>query len=130
MDDSDGAIEVVRNVYEALARGDVPALLELSDPDIRIYQSEDLPYGGHHSGHSGLMSFLSGVRLALESEVEVAELYRAGDLVIQMGRTRGTGRATGKVFDAAEVHIWRVENGLVQALTVYADTVAIAAALK
>ena len=121
--------DVIKAVYVALARGDMPTLLALSDPQIEIYQSEQLPYGGHHHGHEGLKSFLGAVRAALSSDIETGEIYRAGDRVVQVGRTRGATQTTGARFDAAEVHVWQVRNGLVTSLTVYADTDALGAAL-
>lgn len=130
MSTTDESISVIQQVYEALEQGDVEALIALSDPEIEIYQSDDLPYGGRHTGHAGLMEFLGQVRAALESKIEVGELYHAGDRVVQIGRTRGTAVATGKPFDAAEVQVWGVRDGRVTSLTVYADTEALGSALR
>jgi len=124
------ALQVVRWGYEALARADLAGMLALSSPDIEIYQSESVPWGGRHRGHAGLIDFLTGVRAALESQVEIGELYVAGDDVIQVGRTRGYTAATRAPFDAPEVHVWRVADGRITSLSVYVDTDVLHAALR
>lgn len=123
-------LDVVRANYLALARGDVPALLALSDPEIEIYQSDLVPWGGRRSGHDGLVAFLTAVREHLASEVEPDELFVAGDRVVQVGRTRGTARHTGKPFDAAEVHVWTVRDGLIAGFDAYVDTDELLGALR
>ncbi|WP_328760440.1 nuclear transport factor 2 family protein [Streptomyces sp. NBC_00271] len=57
-------------------------------------------------------------------------LYQAGDRVVQTGRTRGIVRATGKPFDAREMHVWRVRNGRIMGLEVYVETPVLLEALK
>ncbi|MCT9935291.1 nuclear transport factor 2 family protein [Planotetraspora sp. A-T 1434] len=130
MTESTNPFDVVHAVYAALNAGDVPALFALTDPEVDIYQSEELPYGGHHHGYDGMKVFLEGVRTALDSQIEIGELYRAGDKVVQIGRTRGTARATGVSFDAAEVQVWGVRDGRIVSLTVFTDTDALGAALN
>ncbi len=112
----------MRDNYAALSRGDIRALLELSDPGVTVYQSELLPWGGRRSGHEGLLDFLSTVRANLDSVVTPDELFTAGDRVVQVGRTRGTAISTGKAFDAAEVHLWQVRHGLITGFEAYVDT--------
>ena len=104
-------IDLVRGAYDALGRGDVAALLASVAPDVVIRQSELVPWGGVHHGHAGYLAFLQGVQTHLDSRVEVGSLYRAGDRIVQVGRTRGTARATGRSFDAAEVHVLRGRDG-------------------
>lgn len=122
-------IEVVRAVYAALDAHDLGAMLALTDPAVTIDQSDLLPWGGHHVGYDGLRTFSAGVAAHLDSKVEVIELFEAGDRVVQVGRTRGQARTTGRAFDANEIHVWRVVDGRVAALEVYVDTVALRTAL-
>ncbi|WP_405497551.1 nuclear transport factor 2 family protein [Nocardia sp. NBC_00511] len=126
---TESVIDVVQRVYAALAAGDVQALAELTDPDVEIFQSELLPYGGYHRGLSGLQTFLEGVRTALDSQIEVGQLFVAGDRVVQIGRSHGTARATGVAFDVPEVQVWKVYDGRILGLTVYLDDSALLAAL-
>ena len=126
---SDPAVTVVRKAYAALDAHDVAAMVALADPAVTVDQSDTLPWGGHHVGHDGLVSFVTAVAAHLRSTVEVVDLFDAGDRVVQVGRTRGHAVATGRAFDAGEVHVWRVADGRITGLTVYVDTAALRDAL-
>ncbi|WP_419818217.1 nuclear transport factor 2 family protein [Glaciibacter flavus] len=115
-------LELVRETYSALERGDVNALLAHASPDIAVFQSDLVPWGGDRARHEGLLMFLQSVMTHLDSKVEVGEMYIAGDTVVQVGRTRGVVRATGRSFDAAETHLWRVRGGQIVAFEAYVDT--------
>ena len=39
-------LEAVRSVYDAFARGDVPAVLAVLGPDVSWTEAEGFPYGG------------------------------------------------------------------------------------
>lgn len=114
--------QVVIRVYEALSAGDVPALLGLTSPDVVVRQSDVLPWGGTHHGHQGFLTFLGSVQKHLDSTVELGTLHRAGDRIVQVGRTSGRARGTGRAFDAAEVQVWRIQDGLVAEFDNFADT--------
>ena len=122
-------LTVIRQVYAALAAGDQQAILALTSPDVIIDQSDKLPYGGHFQGYPGLAAFNSGVFGALDSSVEIGELFQAGDRVIQVGRTKGTARRTGRAFDSPEVHVWGVRDGQVVSLHAFVDEQIVNAAL-
>ncbi|WP_433294269.1 nuclear transport factor 2 family protein [Actinoplanes sp. CA-030573] len=119
---STSGTDIVRQTYAALERGDVSALLELCSPEITVYQSEIVPWGGHRCGHDGLLTFLQTVMSHLDSKIETGDLYAAGDRIIQVGRTQGTVRATGEPFDAAETHVWQVRDDKIVAFEAYVDT--------
>jgi ketosteroid isomerase-like protein len=121
---------VVRAVYEAFGRGDVAAIMALVAPDATVQQSPAVPWGGTYTGHAGLGEFLTALTGHLDSRPETERLFADGDgHVVQVGRTRGTVRATGAGFDVAEVHVWTVRDGLVQRYEAYLDTPAMRAAL-
>ena len=101
----------------------------VTSPDIVIEQSDALPWGGRHVGAAGSAAFNAAVAAHLDSKVEIHDLYRAGDQVVQVGRTRGTAIPTGREFDAAEVHVWTVADGLITRLQVHVDTVELRVAL-
>lgn len=122
-------VAVVRAAYAALATRDRTAMAAVTSPDIVIEQSTDLPWGGRHVGAAGSAAFTAAVAAHLDSKIEIDNLYRAGDQVVQVGRTRGTAIPTGRAFDAAEVHVWTVAGGLITRLQVYVDTVELRVAL-
>ena len=123
------AVDLVRKAYAALDAGDIETILRLADPLITIDQSDLLPWGGHRTGHNGLLDFIAAVAAHLDSQVESLSLFESGDRVVQIGRTHGRAVSTGKPFDATEVHVWQVAEGLLVGLQVYVDAAAIGAAL-
>ena len=122
-------IEVVQEVYAAMASRDVARILELLDPSCTIDQDPALPWGGHHVGHDGFATFGLAIGSAIESKVTTDALFAAGGEVFQYGRTRGTVRATGAPFDIPEVHRWTVRDGRAVAAVFAIDTAAMLEAL-
>ena len=122
-------VQVVRDVYAAMAAGDLPRLFELVDRACVITQDERLPWGGRHVGHDGLATFGLRLREAIQSSVTTDAIFAADGDVIQVGRTAGTTVATGTPFDVAEVHRWTIRDGCVVAAHFSIDTPAMLAAL-
>lgn len=116
-------VAVVRDIYDAFARGDVEAIFGLVHPDAKIYQSDQLPWGGEYRGHEGFGEFLTKLTSAVESRVETGLFIDDEDgHVVQVGRTRGKVRATGREFDVPETHVWTVEDGKAITYQAYIDT--------
>jgi ketosteroid isomerase-like protein len=122
-------IDVVREVYAAMAGRDLDRLFELLDPACVITQDPALPWGGRHAGHDGFATFALALTGAIDSQVAIEALFMADGEVIQCGRTRGTVRATGAAFDIPEVHRWTVRDGKAVAAHFAIDTAAMLAVL-
>lgn len=115
-------VGIVREVYEAFGRGDVPAVFGLFHPEAEVYQSGRLPWGGHYRGHEELGVFLTRLTGAIESEVEPERFIDDGEgHVVQIGHTTGTVRETGARFRVPETHVWTVEDGAVVRFESYVD---------
>jgi ketosteroid isomerase-like protein len=123
-------IEVIENVYAAMAAVDIPRLLELVDEGFVITQDPRLPWGGEYVGHDGLATFATRLRGAITSKVTTDAMFAADGDVIQVGRTAGTTVETGTPFDIAEVHRWTVRDGRAVAAHFSIDTPAMLAALS
>ena len=124
-------IAVVEAVYAAFVRADVPAILELFTPDCVVYQSAALPWGGTHRGHGGLLTFLATLSTTIASVPVHEHLVADGDgHVSQVGRTRGTVKATGTAFDLFENHVWTVRDGRITRFEAYLDTAGMLATLQ
>lgn len=123
-------VEVVRAFYDAMHARDIPGILALLSPDIVLTQDERLPWGGRFEGHDGFATF--GLTLAgtIDSAVTIDAIFEADDEVVQVGRTKGTVRANGAAFDIAEVHRWRIEDGLAVRAHFAIDTPGMLAALS
>lgn len=106
-------VQLIQRVYDAFATHDFAALPALFDPDVRIIQSADLPWGGQFEGLPGAVAFFTGLLRHIDTAVEVTALIDAGEHVIEVGRTRGTARASGRALDVAEVHVYTIRDGKV-----------------
>jgi uncharacterized protein len=122
-------VEVVTRWYDAMARQDVEALLAALHPSCVITQDPALPWGGRYEGHEQIGEFFLRLVGNIDSRVETFAIFAADDVVVQMGRTRGTVRANGAAFDIPEVHVWTVRDGLAVAAQFRIDTPAMLAVL-
>jgi ketosteroid isomerase-like protein len=115
-------IDVVKHVYDAFARLDLDAVLELADPDIVIVQDPALPWGGRHVGRDGVITFVTRLAGSTDSTVTSEAIFQAGENVIQYGTTAGTVRASGASFEIPECHIWTIRDGRVVEAAFFIDT--------
>ena len=122
--------EVVRQVYEAFKRRDIPAVMNVLAPDVEIVQSSEIPWGGTYNGHDGALQFFATLTQAITSAVVLERLVDAGDHVVAIGRTQGTVNATGNRFDVQVAHVWAFKEGRVARIAFYIDNPTMLAALK
>ena len=115
-------VQVVEQIYAAMAAVDVPRLFELLDPTIVITQDDRLPWGGRFEGHDGFAAFGLALRANIQSAVATHAIFAADGDVIQVGRTTGTVVATGAAFDVPEVHRWTIRDGRAVAAHFSIDT--------
>ena len=106
-------LEIIETIYEAFARRDVPTLLNLISPEIRITQSTALPWGGRYSGYSGLNNFFTSLVNHVASVIHIERAVDAGESIVVTGRKKGFVRANGQHFDVSIAHVWRMRNGRV-----------------
>jgi ketosteroid isomerase-like protein len=112
-------VEIVRRVFEAVARGDTEAVLSLYDPDVEWDGSRhtwSTVMGDTHAawhGHEGLRKWSReyyAMWEALDDEVE--ELIEAGDRVVSVVTTRARGRASGAEVEwKHNAGVWTVQKG-------------------
>jgi ketosteroid isomerase-like protein len=116
---SEENVEIVRRVFDAVARRDTETIL--SHPDVdwdgsRHRWAEML--GGtaaHWQGHEGLRRWSREYYAMWENlEDEVEELLDAGDCVVSIVTTRARGRASGiEVEWKQNAGVWTVREGKV-----------------
>jgi uncharacterized protein len=119
---SENDVQVVEQIYAAMAATDVARLFELLDPAIIITQDDRLPWGGRFEGHDGFASFGLALRGTIQSAVTTHAIFAADGDVIQVGRTIGSVVATGAPFDIPEVHRWTIRDGRAVAAHFSIDT--------
>lgn len=125
-------LDLVRGVYDAFARGDIPAVLGSLSPDISWTEAEGFPYGGTYVGPEAV---LEGVFMRLGTEWDgfsavPDEFIDGGDAVVVLGRYGGTYKATGKVLRANFAHVWKLHGGKAIRFTQYVDTLVVQRALE
>lgn len=121
---SEQIIEVVKGVYDAFARGDIPTVLEAFAEDVEWFEAEGMPYGGlYRSGDAVLQNVFGPIAADVEGFAVTPEEYIAsGAKVAALVRYTGTGKATGKALDEPAVHVWEMRDGKLVRFRQFIDT--------
>jgi len=130
---SQGNVGLVKSLYEAFGRGDVPTVLAAMDPKIEWNEAENFPYADRNP-YIGPGAVVEGVFARLGSEwdgfgLDVEEVLDAGDTVVARGRYKGAYKKTGVRIHAQFAHVWRLRGGKVVAFQQHVDTAQVAKAL-
>jgi ketosteroid isomerase-like protein len=126
-------IDVVRELYDLFARGDVPGMLGLLDPQVEWNEAEHVTLwpGGPIYGPEQVAAqvFARFPELYGDSfRIEVQRLHACGATVVMQGRYTATVQPTGKNLSVQVVHVWDIEDGKVVRWQQYTDTWAFAEA--
>ena len=116
------SLEIVSEIYKALARRDLPAILALIDSKIVVSQTEQLPWGGEYVGFEGIQQFFTRLYRSIDSQLAVEEFVDVGDKVIVIGSSRGQVKATGATFNLRTVHVWTVSGNRAVRFESHIDT--------
>jgi ketosteroid isomerase-like protein len=106
---ADVNIKIIEGVYDAFARGDVAAILEVVTDDVDWASeaaSNAVPWYGAHRGKGGVGEFFDQFGSTMEVEEFVPLSYAANDtdvftVVRLRAKTRGNGRRV-----AMDLHHW------------------------
>ena len=124
-------VQIVKNFFAAIGRGDKQGLLALSAEDIEwIIPGEDWPLAGTHRGHAGLEDLLQKASETVETSTEPREFVAQGDRVLVVGFATGRIKATNRTFEDNWVFAITVRNGKLTNVREYIDTLALARASK
>ncbi|HVF29133.1 MAG TPA: nuclear transport factor 2 family protein [Pyrinomonadaceae bacterium] len=127
-------VDAVRGVYEAFAKGDVPFVLGLFDPEIEWNEAENYIYADRNP-YVGPEAVLGGVFMRLGTEwdgfsAEPQEFLDAGEKAVALGTYVGAYKATGKPVRAQFAHVWTLRGGKVIGFQQYTDTAQFARAVS
>jgi|SRR5215207_6400866 ketosteroid isomerase-like protein len=115
-------VEIVRQAFERLNRGDVDGVIELCDEAFVIDMSERVFNPDVYHGHDGIRRFYEGVVDAWEHyEWNVEDALTAQDAVVAMLHCLGHGRGSGLEIDWRVAWIWTVRDGRATSLRFYRD---------
>ena len=118
--------DIVKMLYDAFTKGDVPTVLDAFDPRIQWREAESFVYA-EGNPYIGPQAVAEGVFQRIVSDVEnfsvvPQQFVEGGDTVLVEGRYSGTVKATGTPVDAQFAHVWRLRDGKVVRFDQYTDT--------
>ena len=115
--------EVVRAGFEAMSRGDLPALLELIDPAVEWTVRPDLPDAGVYRGHEELLQLIGRFAEVLDDQwYEPQEFIDGpGDTVVVPIHWGARGRSSGMEVASRQDETWvfTIQDGKVIRVTEY-----------
>ena len=120
-------VTLLKGLYDAFGRGDMPTVLGAMNPVIQWHQAESNPYMPSGEAFVGPNAVMDSVFMRLGGEwdgfsVHPKTFYGAGDSVVVEARYTGTYKATGKSMDAQVCHVWDVKDGKATRFQQYMDT--------
>jgi ketosteroid isomerase-like protein len=111
-------VELVRQLFDAVARRDSATVLSLYDPHIewdgtRHRWAEVMPGEAHWHGHDGLRKFFRTYYETWEDFHDtIEEMIDAGEHVVVVVDSRGRGRASGAEVEwGRHAAVWTVRDG-------------------
>lgn len=122
-----GNVSLLKSLYDAFGRGDIPAVLGGMSPGIEWYEAESNPYMPSGKPWVGPDAVLNNLFVKLGAEwdgfaVHPKSFHDAGNSVIVEARYTGKYKATGKSMDTQVCHVWDVKDGKVTRFQQYVDT--------
>lgn len=118
---------VIRQVYDAFARGDIAAALSHFHEDVEWSEAEHVSFWpgramvGHREVVDGLFAQIPEV-FGTTWRIDVQRLHDCGATVIMQGRYRGVARSTGRPLAPQVAHVWDLVDGKVARFQQYTDT--------
>lgn len=119
-------VNVIRGMYDAFARGDVPTIVAALDPQVEWWEAENFIYADKNP-YVGPDAVLQGVFMRIGQEwegfaVSPKEVLDAVETVIGHGYYSGTYKKNGQRVRAQFAHFFTFRDGKVMKFQQYTDT--------
>ena len=123
--------DIVKGIYDAFAKGDVPAVLGSMDPLVNWTEAEGFLYGGTYIGPYAI---LENVFMKFGTDWEgfsaiPGQFVEDGNTVVALGTYSGKYLKTGKSMNVPFAHVWTLRDGRVVRFVQYTDTLVMATML-
>ena len=120
-------VTLLKGLYDAFGRGDIPTVLGAMSPGIKWHQAESNPYRPSGEAWVGPNAIVNDLFMRLGAEwdgfaVHPKLFHGAGDTVTVEGRYSGAYKPTGKGMDTQFCHVWDVTDGKITRFQQYVDT--------
>ncbi len=120
-------VDVVQRNYEAVGRGDIPAVLDLLTDDVEwtMQGPSEIPFTGTRRGREAVGEFFSVLGENLEFEhFEPREFIAQGDTVVVLGYERSLIKPTGRTIEHEWAHVYTLRDGKIAKARFIEDTAA------
>jgi ketosteroid isomerase-like protein len=128
---SESNLEIVKKIYAAFQRGDIPYIIDQLDDEVEWKEAEvkEIPFSGSYHGKAGVPEFFRRINDSVEVTGFTPGTYLSdGDRVAAFGNWQGRVRTTRRTFTSDWAMHWRLREGKVIYFQGYVDTAAEAAA--
>jgi uncharacterized protein len=125
-------VDVIKQIYAAYGRGDVPGILALMTDDVVHHEPAGgvAPYRGRYEGRDGVLEFFKSAFEAITVErFDPREFVAEGNTVVALGNYRFVSKATQRAYETDWAMVWRFRDGRVAEWTTLKDSATEAAAL-
>lgn len=116
--------ELIQQMYESFAKGDVPAVLGALDANVSWTEADGFPLGGTYVGPQAVLENVF-MRLGDFSDnwaVVVDRLIADGDTVVADGKYTWNHKTTGDPCEVPVAHVWTISGGKVTRFRQHTDT--------
>lgn len=119
-------VNVVRGMYQAFAKGDIPTIIAALDPQVEWWEAESFIYADQNP-YVGPTAVLDGVFMRIVQDWEgfkvfPKEVLDAGETVVGHGYYSGTYKKNGEPVRAQLAHLFTFRDGKVMKFQQYTDT--------
>jgi uncharacterized protein len=106
-------VEIVRQAFDAFARGDLDAAYSFAHPEIEFHTYADSPEAGVYRGREAVREYNEELFAQFESlRIEVEEFVDAGDHVIVVSTQHAVPKGGRQEIDAHLAELWTVRDKL------------------
>jgi uncharacterized protein len=115
-------VELVERAFRAFNRRDIPAFLDLLDPDVEWVPILGVLEGRVYRGHEDVQRWVEDLAPDWEFfEVHAEEVRDLGDRVLIFGHWRARGRASGGESEQPGTWLYEIKGGKVVRMQTFTD---------
>jgi len=132
---SEKNVDIIKRMFEAFGRGDIPAVLGMFSEDIEFQspvtrvEHVEISWSHPRRGREQVAQYFKELAEKVQPEpFEVLGTIAQGDKVVVEGRNRGRVKSTGRTYEHDWVMIFTLREGKITSFRHYYDTADVSAA--